>query len=219
LDNVTKSYRRGCETVTPISGLTMSIERGTVTTLKGPSGSGKSTILNLLAGFDTPDSGDVVLGGVSIGRLSHRKLDKLRSGYVGFVFQQFNLIAGLNARDNVGLALVPSGTPRRQREARADELFDGLGLAGLGGRLPAQLSGGQQQRVAIARALAASPVILLADEPTAALDARSGRALLADMRAMADRDGVAVLISTHDPRCDAFADRSITIGEYEGSTA
>lgn len=211
MEGVTKTYRRGTETVTPLHDFDMSLEAGSVVSLTGPSGSGKSTLLNLLAGFDLPDAGRVMIGDLDLAATKAAELDRLRSSRVGFVFQSFNLVPGLTARENVELALLPGRTPRSERRQRTDAILARLGLEGMETRLPAQLSGGQQQRVGVARALVAEPIVLLADEPTAALDTDTAARMLADLRRLAAERGLAVLMSTHDPRCLDASDRVIAL--------
>jgi putative ABC transport system ATP-binding protein len=217
LKGVAKSYRRGADTVTPVSGLNLNIAASSLTALTGPSGSGKTTVLNLLAGFDSPDEGEVRVGDLCISTIPPRELDRVRSRYLGFVFQQFNLIPGLSARENVGLALLPQSVARREREGKADAQLSRLGLAGLEHRRPHQLSGGQQQRVAVARALVGAPGLLLADEPTAALDRGNASSMLALFRELVRENGIAVLICTHDPRCIDMADQVIDLAQASSS--
>ena len=209
--SVSKSYRRGTELVMPIKAMDFTIDAGELVALTGPSGSGKTTILNLLAGYDAPDSGDIWVGDINMADVNPKRLDRLRSSYIGFIFQQFNLVSGISAYENIGLALVPRRVPARERRARAETLLEQLGLAGLGNRKPSQLSGGQQQRIAVARALAGEPQLLLADEPTAALDRVTADKLLADLRSLTRSTGLAILMSTHDARCMDVADRIITL--------
>lgn len=213
LKQVTKSYARGSDKVTPVRDLSLELPAGSMTVLTGPSGSGKTTVLNLLAGFDVPDEGEVWLGDLEVGRTSPSNLDRLRSKHLGFIFQQFNLIQGLSARENVGLALVAGGVPGPERERRAAEQLNRFGLEGLEHRRPSHLSGGQQQRVGIARALVGKPGVVLADEPTAALDRENATSILKILRDLATQDGVAVLISTHDSRCLDVADQVIVLDQ------
>jgi putative ABC transport system ATP-binding protein len=213
LRGVTKSYRRGSETVTPVRSADLLLAPGSLVALTGPSGSGKTTILNLLAGFDTADEGEVRVGDIELTKLAPGELDRMRSRYIGFVFQQFNLIPGLTAADNVGLALVPQGINRIDRARKASTQLKRLGLEGLEHRRPHQLSGGQQQRVAVARALVGEPGLLLADEPTAALDKENATSMLSVFRSLATDEGMAVLICTHDPRCLEVADHVVALDQ------
>ena len=190
-----------------LDNITIAIPAGEVTAVMGPSGSGKSTLLNIIAGLDRPSSGTAVVGGIDLGRLSEAALARHRRTGVGMVFQFFNLLNNLTALDNV---LVPAqlGRGRAGRETAVD-MLDRLGIAGLANRYPAQLSGGERQRVAIARALVNHPPLLLADEPTGALDTRTGEevmGILGDLR----RAGQAIVLVTHDPRlAEAIADRVV----------
>ena len=210
-EGLSKTYRRGAEQVVAIDQVSFRIEPGEVVGLVGASGSGKSTLLNLLAGFDLPDAGRVQIGETEVTRLDGKILDAMRTRVLGFVFQHFHLIAGLNARENVELALMPAGLAAGERRRRAEEALARVGLAGLECRRPGQLSGGQQQRVAIARAFAGAPMVVLADEPTAALDAQTASALLDQISELARSGGAAVVLSTHDARCIARCDRIIAL--------
>jgi putative ABC transport system ATP-binding protein len=175
----------------------------------GPSGSGKSTLLNLLGGLDRPDVGEIVIDGARLSTLDDKALTRLRRDKIGLVFQFFNLLPLLNARENVALPLLLAGAPREQAEQRADEL---LGLVGLGGRkdhTPDQMSGGEMQRVAVARALSSRPVILLADEPTGNLDSSGGAAVLELLKSAPREQGCALIMVTHDPKAASTADRIV----------
>ena len=206
-----KTYSRGAERVVAVDDVGFAIEPGEVVALVGASGSGKSTLLNLIAGFDRPDVGTISIGGFEVTSASDKAMDEARTRTLGFIFQQFHLVAGLSALENVELALMRSDRDPASRKARARGALARLGLSGLEHRRPAQLSGGQQQRVAIARALVGSPKVILADEPTAALDEKTAKALLVELVSLAKADGAAVLLSTHDPRCIAHADRVLTL--------
>jgi putative ABC transport system ATP-binding protein len=211
VSHVTKSHRRGAEVVEALRDVSISLEAGTFAAVTGPSGSGKSTLLNLVAGFDRVDSGEIRVGDLEISSASETDLDRLRAGHLGFMFQLFHLIPGLTALENVELALVPAGVVPAERRSRARAQLERLGLAEHSARRPAQLSGGQQQRVALARALVGRPKLLLADEPTASLDRATADSALADLKALAAEEGLAILVSTHDSRCLAAADRVITL--------
>ena len=177
----------------------------------GPSGSGKSTFLHVAAGLDRPTSGTVALGGTDLARLSERKLTILRRERIGFVFQAFNLMPSLTVTQNIGLPLRLHG--RRARRSDVREVAARVGLEKRLRHRPAQLSGGQQQRVAIARALITRPEVVFADEPTGALDTRTGRAILALLREVVDADGHTVVMVTHDPTAAAYADRVILLAD------
>ncbi len=177
----------------------------------GPSGSGKSTLMNIIGALDTPSAGRFLIDGEDTSAMSEPALAHLRNRAIGFVFQQFNLLPRLTARDNVALPLVYAGVPARERRARAEALLARVGLGDRGGSRPSQLSGGQQQRVAIARALAVGPRLLLADEPTGALDSRTGAEILALFKALNRENGVTVILVTHDPGVAAATDRVVRI--------
>jgi putative ABC transport system ATP-binding protein len=196
-DNLTRYYRRGPQEVRAVDGVSLSVERGEFVALLGASGSGKSTLLNLLAGLDTPTSGDVFAGDTRLGDLSARELARYRALRVGMVFQTFNLVSHRNALANVELALYLNGTPRRQRRDRAARLLTELGLGDRFDHLPADLSGGEQQRVALARALVKEPDMLFADEPTGNLDYENANRIA---RLLMDRNagGLTVILVTHD---------------------
>ena len=191
--------------------MSLSLASSTFTAVMGPSGSGKTTLLLCAAGLDRPDSGSVRVGDVVLDRLSERRRAKLRRQRIGFVFQSFNLLDALTAEQNVTLPsrLAGSRIPRK----RAREALARVGLADKARRRPAQLSGGEQQRVAIARALICEPEVVFADEPTGALDLRSGHAVLDALRAAVDELGQTVLMVTHDPRAAARADRVVFLAD------
>jgi putative ABC transport system ATP-binding protein len=206
-----KSYGSGEAAVRALDGVTVSFERGRFTAIMGPSGSGKSTLLHCLAGLDTLTSGAARLGDQELGELSDKELTLLRRDRMGFVFQAFNLLPTLTAAENIRLPLDLAGR-------RVDEEWFGTVVAavGLGNRLdhtPAQLSGGQQQRVAAARALVTRPEIVFADEPTGALDSRSGAELLGFLRRAVDDFGQTIVMVTHDPIAAAHADRVVFLAD------
>ncbi|MFJ8466481.1 ABC transporter ATP-binding protein [Streptomyces swartbergensis] len=201
LDSVTRAYGP----VTALDDVCLAFPAGTFTAVMGPSGSGKSTLLQCAAGLDRPTSGSVTLTGTELTGLSERRLTLLRRERVGFVFQSFNLLPALTAGQNVALPLRLAG--RRVPQARVRQALQQVGLADRARHRPAQLSGGQQQRVALARALITRPDVLFADEPTGALDTRTGREVLGLLRALVDREGQTVVMVTHDPVAAAHADR------------
>lgn len=197
--DVTKIYEtRGVETPA-LRGVDLAVEAGEFSALCGPSGSGKTTLLNLFGALDVPTSGEILLEGQSLGALSSDELAELRLHKLGFVFQAYNLIPVLTARENVEFVMELQGVKAAERHARAEALLAEVGLADLGGKRPLEMSGGQQQRVAVARAIASKPRIVLADEPTANLDSGTAGQLLDLMRAMNREHGVTFLFSTHDP--------------------
>lgn len=197
---VRKVYRGDGVETEALRGVDLAVERGEFTALVGPSGSGKSTLLHLLAGLDVPTEGEVFLDGVRVDQLSRAARARLRLEKVGLVFQAYNLLPVLTALENAAFVLELRGVPRREREEKALAALAALGLKDKAHRYPRQLSGGEQQRVAVARALAAAPAVVLADEPTANLDSRSGLALVERMKALNRELGVTFLLATHDPR-------------------
>ncbi|WP_035841412.1 ABC transporter ATP-binding protein [Kitasatospora azatica] len=208
---VQRRYGRGDRAVQALRGIDLALPRGSFTAVMGPSGSGKSTFLQCAAGLDRPDSGEVLLGGTEISRLSENKLTELRRSRIGFVFQSFNLLPSLTVQQNVLLPQrLAGGRPDR---GRARELLTRVGLAEHGRRRPGELSGGQQQRVAIARALITSPEVLFADEPTGALDTRTAREVLQLLRQAVDQLGATVVMVTHDPLAAAHADRVLFLAD------
>ena len=203
--------------------VSLSFPRGSFTAVMGPSGSGKSTLLQCAAGLDRPTSGSVTVGGTELTGLGERRLTLLRRERVGFVFQSFNLLPALTAEQNVALPLRLAG--RRVPRARTREALAQVGLGDRARHRPAELSGGQQQRVALARALITRPDVLFADEPTGALDSRTGHEVLTLLRAMVDREGQTVVMVTHDPVAASRADRVVFLvdgrlhGELTGAGA
>src|SRR3954469_4021130 len=197
LREVRKVYGKGDSAVVALDGVTIDLARGSFTAIMGPSGSGKSTFLHVAAGLDRPTSGTVMLGDVDLARLSERRLTILRRERIGFVFQAFNLLPSLTVAQNIALPMRLDG--RRLRRSTVREVAARVGLETRLRHRPAQLSGGQQQRVAIARALITQPQVVFADEPTGALDTRTGRDVLALLREVVNADGHTVVMVTHDP--------------------
>jgi putative ABC transport system ATP-binding protein len=197
---LSKRYGEGETAVHALRDLDLEIRPGELLSLSGPSGSGKTTLLNHIGGLDRPTSGEVTVAGQRLGELDRGALADLRLRKIGFVFQAYNLIPVLSAYENVELILQVQGVPGRRRRERAREMLEEVGLEGLGERRPGQLSGGQQQRVAIARAMAASPAIVLADEPSANLDSAATDGLLALMSRLNETSGMTFCIASHDPR-------------------
>ena len=211
LDSVTKVYGSGAQAVTALDGVTIGFAAGEFTAVMGPSGSGKTTLLQVAAGIDRPTSGQVPIGDTELGRMSERRLTVLRRRRVGFVFQSFNLMGSLTAEQNVALPLRLDG--RRPKATAVREALGRVGLDGRAGYRPGELSGGQQQRVAIARALVTRPEVVFADEPTGALDRRSGRAVLDLLREAVDGFGQTLVMVTHDPAAAARADRVVFLAD------
>ncbi len=210
---VYKTYvTRGVE-APALLGVDLSIEEGEFSVLAGPSGSGKTTLLNLFGALDEPSSGEVMLDGQRLGNLSAAALSELRLHKLGFVFQAYNLIQVLSARENIEFVMELQAVSKNERRARANELLEEVGIAEMGDKRPLEMSGGQQQRVAVARAIASRPRIVLADEPTANLDsATAGKLLDLMARLNADR-GVTFLFSTHDIRVIERARRTIRLAD------
>src|SRR3954469_224403 len=211
LRDVRKVYGKGEGSVVALDGISLDIAPGSFTAIMGPSGSGKSTFLHVAAGLDRPTSGTVALAGTELAGLSERRLTILRRERIGFVFQAFNLMPSLTVTQNIGLPLRLDGRRPRRSEVRA--VAARVGLEERLRHRPAQLSGGQQQRVAIARALIARPEVVFADEPTGALDSRTGREVLALLREVVDADGHTVVMVTHDPVAAAHADRVVLLAD------
>lgn len=211
LADVTKHYRMGETTVRALRGATMTIEQGEFVAIMGPSGSGKSTLMNMVGALDRPTSGVVSVGGTDVASLSRSDLAVLRRRYVGFVFQQFNLIQTMDAMENVGLPLIFQDVSRQRRTERAAEVLDHVGLGDRVHHRPAELSGGQQQRVSIARALVSDPRVVLADEPTGNLDTTTGDQIMNLLKRLNEEEGKTVVMVTHDPHDAEYADRVIRI--------
>jgi len=210
IKNLEKVYE-GVVPVHAVNGINLTITEGEFTALKGPSGCGKTTLLNLLGGLDQPTSGTIEIGGVDITTLSENKLIDFRLRNIGFVFQAYNLIPVLSAQENVSFIMLLQDRPKQEREARAQQLLEAVGLKGKEGQRPGQLSGGQQQRVAVARALASKPQFVLADEPTANLDSTSTANLLDIMEKLNKEEGMTFVFATHDDRVIKKARRIISI--------
>jgi len=208
---LTRYYESGELRVAALDGVDLTIERGAFVVLAGRSGSGKTTLLNMLGGLDRPDSGALRIAGQDILALSASERAGFRLHHLGFVFQSYNLIRVLNARENVAYVLQLQGMDKTQRFELADHWLEEVGLEGFETRRPDQMSGGQQQRVAVARALAASPDLVLADEPTANLDSHTGASLMELMRKLNRQQGTTFVIASHDPAVIASARTLITM--------
>jgi len=209
LENIHKTYDLGEIQVHALRGISMEIQPGEFVAVMGASGSGKSTLMNIIGCLDKPTRGQYYLDGKDVSGLTKNELAKIRSHKIGFVFQQFNLLSRTSALENVELPTIYAGTPVAERERRAHEALNRVGLAERSGHFPSQLSGGQQQRVAIARALVNSPSLLLADEPTGNLDSRTSIEIMEILQNLNDEHGLTVVIVTHEPDIAQFAKRSL----------
>jgi len=210
LEDVRRTFRRGPVEVRAVDGIDLTVEPGEFIAIEGPSGSGKSTLLQLLGGLERPTGGRLTFAGDDLARRSDSELTRFRAHDVGFVFQHFNLIPTLTARENVQAALAVGALPSGDRAARADALLASVGLADRAEHLPVNLSGGEQQRVAIARALANGPRVVLADEPTGNLDSATSREIITLLERLSD-DGVAVIVVTHADHVAAAARRRLAM--------
>jgi putative ABC transport system ATP-binding protein len=208
---VEKTYQQGKVQVHALRGVSLGIEKGGFVALAGPSGSGKTTLLNIIGGLDAADSGNVVMNGHALNDMNQSQLANLRLHNIGFVFQSYNLIPVLSALENVEYVMLLQGVPASERKQRALSILDDVGLEGTYSRRPAELSGGQQQRVAVARAIVSNPSVVLADEPTANLDSKTGRGLLEMMKEMNQKKGVTFIFSTHDRMVMDYARRLVQI--------
>jgi putative ABC transport system ATP-binding protein len=210
LEHVSKTYGMGSAEVHALHDVTITIGRGEYVSIVGPSGSGKSTLMNILGCLDVATEGRYLLNGVDVEDMSEAELATVRNRHIGFVFQQFNLLASLPAWRNVELPLVYAGVPRAERRARAEQALQRVGLAERMGHKPTELSGGQQQRVAIARALVTDPALILADEPTGNLDSHSSEDVLRFLAEL-HAGGRTIVLITHDHEVAQVADRSIVV--------
>lgn len=211
VENVSKQYQQDSIKVDALSAVDLTIAKGEFVALVGPSGSGKTTLLNMIGALDTPSSGQIWVDEKEIGSLSKRERSRMRLLKIGFVFQEYNLIPVLTSLENVEYVMLLQGVAEEQRRQRAMEILHEVGLDGFEHRRPSQLSGGQQQRVAVARAIVSAPAIVLADEPTANLDSRTGAALLDLMRELNQKREVTFIFSTHDSMVMERAKRLVTL--------
>lgn len=210
LKNVSKSYRNGDQELQVLKDVHLEVEEGEFVAIMGPSGSGKSTLMNIIGMLDRPTSGEYYLEGEEVAKLSEKKLAKVRNQQIGFVFQQFFLLSKLNALQNVELPLIYAGVSQSKRKALAEQYLKKVELETRMHHLPSELSGGQKQRVAIARALVNHPSIILADEPTGALDTKTGEQIM-ELLTELNREGKTIIMVTHEPEIAAFAKRQIVI--------
>jgi putative ABC transport system ATP-binding protein len=211
LNSVSVTYGQGEAAVKAVDGVSLQVDRGKLTLLMGPSGSGKTTLLQILGCLRQPDGGEVYIGGKRVSDLSERELSAVRREQIGFVFQQYNLLPNLRAWENVALALEIQGHTGRQLERRSRDVLSRLGIEDRADAFPGELSGGQKQRVAIARSIVSGPRIILADEPTAALDGTAGLNVARVLRELAEEHNRAVVVVTHDARVEPFAHSVVTL--------
>lgn len=211
LKGISKEYRSGRGTVKALSDINLSVKRGEFVSIMGPSGSGKSTLLNVIGCLDRPSAGEYFLDGMKVDRVSDDKLSEIRNRYIGFVFQNFHLLQGLDALGNVELPLIYRGIGSAERKRRAKEALDAVGLSDRIHHRPSELSGGEQQRVAIARALVQEPLLVLADEPTGSLDSRTGRAIMELFQKLNAERGITVVMVTHDRDMASYGRRIVRL--------
>ncbi len=213
LENITKTFIIGEGTVTALGGISLVVKKGDFIAVKGASGSGKSTLLNILGCLDRPSSGTYILEGQKVSEMDESMLARVRNEKIGFVFQSFNLLPRMNALDNVILPFLYNPNPPVQAQDSARQALARVGLEDRGYHLPSQLSGGQQQRVAIARALINNPSIILADEPTGALDTRSGLEIMALLQEFNEGEGKTVIVITHEEEIAQHCHRIVTLSD------
>jgi putative ABC transport system ATP-binding protein len=213
IENLTKTYKLGKREVQPLTNLNLQVKKGEFTAIMGPSGSGKTTLLNLIGCIDKPTKGKLFIDNVDVGDLPESELHKIRRDKIGFVFQNFNLLPYLNARENVELAMELAGKFKGQRTARANELLGTVGLSGRENHRPNKLSQGEQQRVAIARALANDPAIILADEPTGNLDVKNKQEITKLLANLDLKQGTTIIMVTHDAQVAAHTERMLFIND------
>ncbi|WNO10239.1 ABC transporter ATP-binding protein [Teredinibacter sp. KSP-S5-2] len=204
-----KTFRQGEETITGLDHVDLIIESGDFVCLSGPSGSGKTTLLNAMGGLDKPDSGEITVGSQRVDLLNKSQLAEMRLHHIGFVFQAYNLIPVLSARENVEFVMQVQGIGAQSRRDRALAILEEVGLKGMEERRPSQLSGGQQQRVAVARAIVSEPTLVLADEPTANLDSKTAEQLMSLFVELNKNRGITFVIATHDTRVMSYCKRII----------
>lgn len=218
ISNLNKHFHLGDEVIKAIDNVTFKVKKGEYVAIVGPSGSGKSTLMNILGLLDTPDSGTYILDGINIENAKEDELAKIRNNKIGFIFQNFNLLTKLTAFENVKIPLIYNGKTEEEANTIANEMLKKVGLEGRENHLPTQLSGGQQQRVAIARALSCSPEIILADEPTGALDSKTGIDIMNELEKLNEK-GQTIILITHDINVAKRAKRIVKIADgklYEG---
>ncbi len=210
LDNVSKLYKMGETVVTALDGVSFNVERGEFLSIMGPSGSGKSTCMNLIGCLDKPTSGEILINGKKVSLMNQNQLAEIRNRTIGFVFQQYNLLPNLTVIENVMLPLRYQGVPVAERRKRAEKVLDRMGLSDRLNHKPSELSGGQKQRTAIARATVTDPALILADEPTGALDSHTGESVM-DLFNEINREGTTIIVVTHDEKIGRSLPRTIRI--------
>lgn len=220
--NLYKIYKMGENVVRAIDGMSIKIDKGEFVAIVGQSGSGKSTCMNIIGCLDVPTSGEYLLSGKNVGNMDDNALAEIRNKMIGFIFQQYNLLPKLTVQENVEVSMLYAGLPKKVRHERALEVLERVGLSDKLQNRPNQLSGGQQQRVSIARALAGNPSVILADEPTGALDSKTGKECISLLQAL-NREGNTIVLITHDASIAAQADRIIRLADgkviFDGSAA
>lgn len=212
LKNINKSFYLGGETIKALDNISFKVEKGEFVSIIGPSGSGKSTLMNILGLLDVPDSGEYDLDGVNVSKAKENELAKIRNNKIGFIFQNFNLLGKMTAVENIQIPMIYQGKTNEESKKKAYELLEKVGLKGRENHLPSQLSGGQQQRVAIARALSCDPEIILADEPTGALDSKTSIDIMNELTKLNDK-GQTIILITHDINVARIAKRMVKIAD------
>ncbi|WP_066065938.1 ABC transporter ATP-binding protein [Neobacillus soli] len=210
LESITRSFLLGKESVHVLNGISLSIQSGEFAAIMGPSGSGKSTLMNIIGCLDKPTEGEYYLGGENVSHYNDKELARVRNQSIGFVFQQFHLLPRLSALKNVELPMIYAGVSKKERQARAEEALMKVGLADRMNHLPNALSGGQKQRVAIARAIVNQPKLILADEPTGALDSKTSMDIMEQFREL-NAEGVTIIVVTHESEVAEYANRTILV--------
>jgi len=209
--NLKKTYKQGKLEVPALNDINLSVQKGEFTAVAGPSGSGKTTLLNIIGGLDSSDEGSTIIDGHNLNKMTHSQLADLRLNKIGFIFQAYNLIPVLSALENIEFVMLLQGVGKAERHERSLSILNDVGLGDKYNRRPAELSGGQQQRVAVARAIVSNPSIVLADEPTANLDSKTGNSLLELMKKINEENSVTFIFSTHDHMVMDYANRLINI--------
>ena len=211
VQSATKSFQKNKEVITPLDQLSLDVAEGEFLSLMGPSGSGKTTLLNLIAGIDSPTSGEIIIGGTDIAKMSRAQLTRWRAENVGYIFQLYHLVPILSAYENVELPLLLGDWTKAERKAKIMAALELVSLSDRAHHRPSELSGGQEQRVAIARAIVHDPALLVADEPTGDLDRESADSILALLTALAEEHGKTIVMVTHDPKAAAAAHRALQL--------